>query len=156
MVKLRYLLPSLFVLTFASCGRAQEVPQRLKTGYLPLDTKLSKLVTADSTAISASAARLLDSPVFLDAREREEYTVSHLPGALFLGYDDMDTGVVDGIDKSRPVVVYCTVGYRSERAAKKLRKAGFTRENPRNDYILIIENGAVSSRIPLGKRCGNL
>lgn len=126
MANLRF-LPLLFVLLLASCGRAQSVPQRLETGYAPLDQKLSTLISADSVAISARAASTLKDAVFLDARETEEYEVSHLPGALLLGYDDLDLDVVKNVDKSRPVVVYCTVGYRSERAAKKLREAGFSR-----------------------------
>jgi rhodanese-related sulfurtransferase len=124
-VQLSYLLPLLLVLFLASCGRAQNVPVRLQTGYLPLDEKLSKLVTADEQAISAQEAHAMDNALFLDARETAEYEVSHLPGALLLGYDNLDLSVVSDTDKSRPVVVYCTVGYRSERAAQKLRKAGF-------------------------------
>jgi rhodanese-related sulfurtransferase len=126
MTKLRF-LPLLFILLLASCGRAQSVPQSLETGYAPLDKKLAALISADSVAIGARDAQALNDAVFLDARETEEYEVSHLPGALLLGYDNMDMGVVDNVDKSRPIVVYCTVGYRSERAAKKLRAAGFSK-----------------------------
>ena len=126
MVKLRF-LPLLFILLLASCGRAQSVPQSLETGYAPLDQKLATLISADSFAIGARDAKALTNAVFLDARETEEYEVSHLPGALLLGYDHLDLGVVKDVDKSRPIVVYCTVGYRSERAAKKLRSAGFSR-----------------------------
>lgn len=127
MLHLRQLLPALLlVLSLASCVRAQNVPDRLKTGYAPLDEKLEKLVTADDRAISATAASQLTNPIYLDAREAEEYAVSHLPGALHLGYNNLDLTTVERLDKSRPVVVYCTVGYRSERAAKKLREAGFT------------------------------
>lgn len=126
-MRLFYQLSLLFPLLLASCVRAQDVPSRLKTGYAPLDDKLARLVTADERAISANEARELDNPVFLDARETAEYRVSHLPGALHLGFDRMDMGVVEELDRDRPVVVYCTVGYRSERAAKKLREAGFSR-----------------------------
>lgn len=126
-MKTLQLLPLFFVLLLASCGRAQSLPHRLATGYGPLDEKLATLVTADSVAISAREATALPNALFLDAREPVEYRVSHLPGARNLGYDDLDLAVVSGVDKSRPIVVYCTVGYRSERAAKKLRDAGFQR-----------------------------
>lgn len=126
-VQLPYLLPLLFVLIIASCARAQNVPPRLKTGHVPLDEKLARLVTADQNAISAAEAEALEKAIFLDAREPEEYAVSHLPGALHVGYNYLNVNVLGGFDKFRPVVVYCTVGYRSERAAKELRKAGFTR-----------------------------
>jgi rhodanese-related sulfurtransferase len=126
-MRLLYHLSLLFPLLLASCVRAQDVPPRLKTGYAPLDDKLSRLVTVDEHALSAKEARALDNPIFLDAREDEEYRVSHLPGALHLGFDRIDLSVLEGVDHQRPVVVYCTVGYRSERAAKKLRDVGFTK-----------------------------
>lgn len=65
--------------------------------------------------------------VLLDAREKEEYSTSHLPDALWVGYDDFNMGRVGEIDKNQPVAVYCSIGYRSERIAKRLKKAGFTR-----------------------------
>ena len=64
--------------------------------------------------------------LFLDAREAREYQVSHIPGALWVGYDDFSLARLQGVDKDQPVVVYCSVGYRSERVAEKLLNAGFT------------------------------
>ncbi|TXF89948.1 rhodanese-like domain-containing protein [Neolewinella aurantiaca] len=122
----RALASLLFVLSLATCGRAQNVPARLQTGYDQLDQKLEKLISADELAVSAKEAASLDNVLFLDARESFEYDVSHLPGAINIGYDNLNLKTVKDVDKSRPVVVYCTVGYRSERAAKKLRKRGFT------------------------------
>ena len=65
-------------------------------------------------------------PVFLDAREREEFAVSHIPGAVWVGYDDFDLARTNTFEKDEKIVVYCSVGYRSERIARKLQKAGFT------------------------------
>ncbi len=53
----------------------QDVPERLLTGYEPLDERLSTMVTADSLSISVSAAKELPNAVYLDAREPEEYIV---------------------------------------------------------------------------------
>ena len=64
--------------------------------------------------------------LFLDAREAREYEVSHIPEALWVGYDRFDLGRLQGVDKDQPIVVYCSVGYRSERVAEKLIGAGFT------------------------------
>jgi rhodanese-related sulfurtransferase len=63
----------------------------------------------------------------VDTREAEEYAVSHLPGAVHLGYSDPDFSVLEGVDAARPLVLYCTVGYRSERMASELRQRGFSR-----------------------------
>ncbi|MBB4078781.1 rhodanese-related sulfurtransferase [Lewinella aquimaris] len=105
---------------------SQDVPNRLQTPYPPLNERLASMVTADSLAISAQEAHALPRAVYLDAREREEYAVSHLPGAVHLGFDDPDYGGLAGMAKDTPLVVYCTVGYRSERVAAGLRERGFT------------------------------
>ena len=64
--------------------------------------------------------------VFLDAREPKEFAISHLKNAIFVGYDHFDLGAVAGLKKSQPIIVYCSVGYRSEKVAEKLLNAGFT------------------------------
>ncbi|HHB78887.1 MAG TPA: rhodanese-like domain-containing protein [Saprospiraceae bacterium] len=64
--------------------------------------------------------------LILDAREREEFDVSHLPEAQFAGYKHFDIEDWKDIDKNTRIVVYCSVGYRSEKIGKKLKKAGFT------------------------------
>lgn len=62
----------------------------------------------------------------LDTREKEEFEVSHLDGAVWVGYDTFNLKNVEGIDKNKPVLVYCTVGARSQDIGKKLQAAGFT------------------------------
>jgi rhodanese-related sulfurtransferase len=63
--------------------------------------------------------------VILDTREPEEYAVSHLEGARPVGYESFDEAVVRDIPKDKPVLVYCSVGYRSERIGEKLQEMGF-------------------------------
>lgn len=63
----------------------------------------------------------------LDTREKEEYEVSHLAGAKWVGYDTFDMKSVASLDRSKPVLVYCTVGARSQEIGKKLREAGFSK-----------------------------
>lgn len=67
------------------------------------------------------------SYLLLDAREPNEYAVSHLSGAIPVGYDhfSMDN-LPDSIKKDQAILVYCSVGYRSEKITEKLLKAGFT------------------------------
>lgn len=66
-------------------------------------------------------------PQLLDVREPDEYVVSHLPGALQVDPDTPAGAVLARIDPSRPVVAYCSVGYRSSLLVQRLRAAGFTR-----------------------------
>lgn len=64
--------------------------------------------------------------VLLDTRARAEYDVSHLPGARWVGYDDFDLSRMRDVPKTARVVVYCSVGYRSEKVGEKLLAAGFS------------------------------
>lgn len=64
--------------------------------------------------------------VFLDTREKKEYQVSHIRDAVWVGYQDFDLKRLSGISRQTPLVVYCSVGYRSEKIGEKLLKAGFT------------------------------
>lgn len=65
------------------------------------------------------------SILFIDARERREFDISHIGEALWVGYDDFDTSRIEGVDRDRKVVVYCSVGYRSEKVGEKMEAAGF-------------------------------
>lgn len=64
----------------------------------------------------------------LDSRELKEYQTSHLKNAIHVGYDYFK---IDSIQKKIPdkgskIVVYCSVGIRSETIANKLKKVGYT------------------------------
>lgn len=74
----------------------------------------------------ADAAKATNATLFLDARERNEFEVSHIQGAHWVGYDDFDMQRVAGIPKDTPLVVYCSVGYRSEKISEQLLEAGFS------------------------------
>ncbi|MBF9140113.1 rhodanese-like domain-containing protein [Hymenobacter properus] len=65
------------------------------------------------------------APLLLDARTPAEYAVSHLRGAELVPYDSVPTAEFPGVDRRRPVVVYCSVGYRSERLGDRLWALGF-------------------------------
>lgn len=69
----------------------------------------------------------LSDYVVLDIRENEEYSTSHIPGAVYFGYDDPEFHLLDNINKDTPIVVYCSIGYRSEKMGEKLLKRGYTK-----------------------------
>ena len=75
--------------------------------------------------------------VFLDAREKAEYAVSHIKNAIWVGYDDFDLNRVAEVDKNKKVIVYCSIGYRSEKVGEKLTIAGY--KNVSNLYGSIFE-----------------
>jgi rhodanese-related sulfurtransferase len=80
-----------------------------------------------------------DEIILLDSREIEEFTVSKIEGAIHVGFNKFSSEEV--LEKIKPgdnlVVVYCSLGIRSEKIGKKLKKAGFT--NVRNLYGGIFE-----------------
>lgn len=88
---------------------------------LLLSTLLSHSVPEVSVERIAS-----ESFHILDARTYREFSVSHIEGATWVGHEDFDLGRVAGIDKQASVAVYCSVGYRSEHIAEKLRQHGYT------------------------------
>lgn len=62
----------------------------------------------------------------LDSREFAEFNVSHLPNAKWIGYKDFSASRVADLDKEHQIVVYCSIGVRSEQIAEKLISLGFT------------------------------
>jgi rhodanese-related sulfurtransferase len=64
------------------------------------------------------------APVLIDARKDEEFEVSHLPNARNARTVKAVRALV--LSESQPIVVYCSMGYRSSSLARKLQKAGFT------------------------------
>jgi rhodanese-related sulfurtransferase len=107
-----------------------------------LDKLLSRHNSHSIPYISVEELRMLhnnNNIVILDAREREEFEVSHIEGAVFVSYSNFSAEEVSQMfkDKNTPFVVYCSLGIRSENISEKLKKSGFT--NVRNLYGGIFE-----------------
>ena len=69
-------------------------------------------------------------PLVLDARSVPEFQVSHLRDAVFINPLRPSLRPLRGLAKNAPIVVYCSVGYRSARLAHWLGGQGYT--NVRN------------------------
>lgn len=65
--------------------------------------------------------------IFVDIREDKEYTISHIPGAWTK--DQFENGTVS---PDTPIILYCSVGYRSGKYGEKLVDMGV--ENVYNLY----------------------
>ncbi len=63
-------------------------------------------------------------PLLLDARSEAEYAVSHLPQAQHVPADSAELPCFLKT-LSPPIVVYCSVGYRSAKLAEHLQTLGF-------------------------------
>lgn len=107
-----------------------------------LDNLLQTYNTRSIPYISVEELRMLqmnDSVVILDAREPVEFAVSHIASAKNIGFNDFTSQEkqIEKLNKNMPIVIYCSVGIRSEDIGEKLKKEGFT--NVKNLYGGIFE-----------------
>jgi len=63
--------------------------------------------------------------VVLDTRSEKEYKPSHIEHAVFVDYKKPDLSILDTINQNTEIILYCTVGYRSEKIGEKVQKLGF-------------------------------
>ncbi|WP_240642035.1 rhodanese-like domain-containing protein [Nonlabens xiamenensis] len=66
-----------------------------------------------------------DQYKILDTRKKEEYEVSHLPGAIWVG-EKLNTDLLPDLSNDQKILVYCSVGVRSEDFGEELQELGYT------------------------------
>ena len=125
-------IPYIILLLFASTTSAQK----------SLEFILQANNNESIPYISVSELRnlqLKDTVVILDTREMKEYDVSHINSAKYVGYDRLSSEEISAniLNKNASIVVYCSLGIRSEDVGEKLKKEGFT--NVKNLYGGIFE-----------------
>ncbi|MDT0558506.1 rhodanese-like domain-containing protein [Ichthyenterobacterium sp. W332] len=106
------------LLLFTSIGYAQETLSELLKQY---NTQAVPYITVQELAMPKTNA------IILDAREEAEYNISHIKDALNVGYDrfNIETIINKINNKNAVIVVYCSLGIRSEDIAEKLKKVGY-------------------------------
>jgi rhodanese-related sulfurtransferase len=109
-----------FLIIFISFAGFSQVQSR---AFCQLLKGLLSHTVPELTAIEA--AKDSSQTLFMDARAWREYEVSHIQNAMFAGYDDFEIAFMNDIPKNQKIVVYCSVGYRSEKITEKIRAAGF-------------------------------
>jgi rhodanese-related sulfurtransferase len=85
--------------------------------------EIQQLSTEDLAILLADDSA--HKPLLLDARTLEEYEVSHLMNAKLAPSNLKDLINIEGINFSTPIVVYCSVGYRSAAIARRLQSIGY-------------------------------
>ncbi len=108
-------------------------------GQDSIDATLHKWNKGSVPYISVEQLAVAPGVLLLDTRKREEFLVSHLQNAVWVGFKEfnIDSLLRKVTDRSAPVVVYCSVGVRSEIIGEKLQKEAFT--NVSNLYGGIFE-----------------
>ena len=99
----------------------------LASAQQTLDPKFEKKIEGliDHSVPVISCERLekkMSTPnlYLLDAREKKEFETSHLEDAVWVGYNTFSPESLADVPKDGIVVVYCSVGYRSEKIGEKL------------------------------------
>ncbi len=94
--------------------------------------------------------------IILDSRELNEFKVSHLENSIWVGYDDFDIhNTIKKIKSNKPIVVYCSIGYRSEKIGEKLLEKGHLVYNlyggifdwKNNDYTIINSESEATEKV---------
>ena len=114
-----------FLLVFSATAPVLAQERGIESGSYRF--MLSTLLSHTVPEVEVATAKETDNKtLFLDARERNEFEVSHIQGARWVGYDDFDMSRLAGVPKDTPLIVYCSVGYRSEKISERLLEVGFT------------------------------
>ena len=115
-------LSLLFFLCVSCLGQdsIDDALKRYNSGSVPY-------ITGDSLYNSMSF-------VVLDSRSAGEFEVSHIKDAIWIGYKDFELQKVltEIPDKDTEIVIYCSIGVRSEKIGERLQEAGY--KNVRNLY----------------------
>ena len=79
----------------------------------------------------AKALRADSEVFFLDTRSRKEFDVSHIPGAHFIGEGNITKDLIQSIAgaKAAMLIVYCSIGVRSEKSGAQIQDLGYTVRN---------------------------
>ncbi|MBD2448440.1 rhodanese-like domain-containing protein [Nostoc sp. FACHB-152] len=102
--------------------------QSLAFSLLKLLIRLS-FPTVNQISTEKFAEWLADSakqqPFVLDARSPAEYAVSHIKTSVRIDPVVPDITALSTVSKNTPIIVYCSVGYRSAKVAQQLDREGF-------------------------------
>ncbi|WP_239106969.1 rhodanese-like domain-containing protein [Flavobacterium macrobrachii] len=97
-------------------------------GQKTIPEVLKKYNSERVSYINVKQASIKSPVVFLDARELIEYNTSHIKGAIHVGYNKFNQKLVleEIKDKNTTIIVYCSIGVRSEKIGEKLLKLGYS------------------------------
>ena len=96
---------------------------------MPSYRELLQQARAEISEVDATRARdLVDGgeALVVDVREQDEWDEGHIPGAVHIPRGHLESRIERAApDRSRPILLYCSVGNRSVFAAKTLAELGY-------------------------------
>lgn len=125
-MNIRNLIAAAIGLFLTQVGCSQVPTNRPEIVNPAFDKKLTQLLGFKVPLIGVSELKNIQENVYIfDVRELAEYNVSHIKNAKYLGHDHFDPKLLADIPKDATIVLYCSVGYRSEKIGEKLQKMGY-------------------------------
>lgn len=121
----------LSTLTLSGCGDSGKAADTApdETSSQPVQSSQSSPTNSALVALESltlNNASEADVPV-IDVRTPEEFAAGHIPGAINVPLDDIETDIASVIgDKNDPFALYCRSGNRSGQALTVLQDAGYT------------------------------
>lgn len=120
-----YLFLFIFAVGFIACKSSSQKENTTQT--TSTETAKKVIHRVDNATF---AQQMTNSPEaqLIDVRTPEEYKEGRIENAVNINYydDDFAQQAISKLDKNKPVLVYCARGGRSAKAAKVLKKQGFT------------------------------
>ncbi len=121
---MRFLIIIYILLSFHSFGQSEKYIALLKKYYTDFPT-----ISLEETNKKLNQANIY----FLDTRKKEEFDISHLKNAKWVGYDEFNlNSVIKHIPLTAEIIVYCSIGARSQNIGEQLKKVGY--RNVKNLY----------------------
>lgn len=87
------------------------------------ETKFENIVSNEELLKKLEAN---EDVLVLDVREPAEYAFGHIPHAISIPFGDLENRMEE-LDKSKPILVVCRTGNRSDMASQALASKGFTK-----------------------------
>lgn len=113
---MKFLITTIAIILTTFCFAQNTIPKVLE-----------KLNKKSVPYLTVNELQLRENYILLDAREIKEFNVSHIENAINVGFNNFDSKKVATIlkDKNATIVVYCSIGVRSEKIGEKLLKLGY-------------------------------
>jgi rhodanese-related sulfurtransferase len=105
-----------------AAGSAESFDEALESIY----EGRHNLVTGEELVELMDAGAIGSDVYLLDIRSTEEWEISRIEGAEYIGYNDFSLDDVSHIPRYAPIILYCAVGWRSGRVGRTMRDAGFS------------------------------
>lgn len=121
------LLRTLWILlgaAFLLGALVEDPPRDWKSTKEWIREEFPEVPTLDVATLAKRLRARAKAPLLIDVRAEAEFATSHLRGAVRADDEKAVLDVLAKREKGRPVVLYCSVGYRSAAMTKRLRELG--------------------------------